>query len=113
RLDEVVDVRVERGEVAAGSGRDPSAQRGELERLGEVPQRQAVRTQLILEGGAEDAGLDARGARSAVDLEHAVEMAEIDGHGAPVDIADPRFDTTHDARAAAVGNRRGARVGTP
>ena len=42
RLDEVVDVRVERGEVAAGAGGDPAAERRELERLGEVAQRQPV-----------------------------------------------------------------------
>ncbi len=40
RLDEVVDVRVERGEVAAGAGGDPSAEGRELERLREVAQGQ-------------------------------------------------------------------------
>ena len=49
RLDEVVDVRVERREVAAGARRDPAAERRELERLREVAQRQAVRAQLVLE----------------------------------------------------------------
>ena len=42
RLDEVVDVRVERREVAAGAGGDPAAERRELKRLREVAQGQPV-----------------------------------------------------------------------
>ena len=49
RLDEVVDVRVERGEVAAGAGGDPAAERRVLERLRVVAQRQPVLAQLLLE----------------------------------------------------------------
>ena len=55
RLDQVVDVGVERREVAAGPGRDPAAQGRVLERLREVAQREAVLAQLLLErrpGGA-------------------------------------------------------------
>ena len=72
RLDEVVDVRVERREVAAGARGDPAAERRELEGLREVAQRQAVLGELLLEARAGRAGLDARGARDRVDLEHAV-----------------------------------------
>ena len=52
RLDEVVDVRVQRGEVAARAGGDPAAERRVLERLREVAQRQAVLAQLVLEARA-------------------------------------------------------------
>ena len=41
-LDEVVDVRVQRGVVAAGAGGQPAAEGGELEALREVAQGQAV-----------------------------------------------------------------------
>ena len=48
--------------MATGAGRDPSAERGELERLGEVAQRIAVRAQLIFERGTEHTALDPRSA---------------------------------------------------
>jgi len=60
RFDEVVDVRMERGVVAAGTRREPSAERRELERLREVPQRQTVRPQLVFERRPVHACLDAR-----------------------------------------------------
>src|SRR3954453_5729253 len=41
RLHEIVDVRVHAGIVTAGSRRQPAAERRELERLREVPQRVA------------------------------------------------------------------------
>ena len=73
RLDQVVDVGVEGGEVPAGPGGEPAAEGGELEGLREVAQGQAVRAQLVFQVRAEDAGLDAGGAAGRVDLEHAVE----------------------------------------
>ena len=42
RFDQVVDVGVDGGEVAAGAGRDPAAERRVLKRLRVVAQRQAV-----------------------------------------------------------------------
>ena len=42
RLDQVVDVGVDGREVAAGAGRDPAAERRELERLREVAQGEPV-----------------------------------------------------------------------
>ena len=80
RLDEVVDVRVERRVVAAGAGGEPAAERRELERLREVPQRQPVRAQLVLEGGpSTPAWMRARAAHG-VHFGHRVEPAQIDGH---------------------------------
>ncbi len=67
RLDEVVDVGLERREVAARAGRDPAAERRELERLREVAQGQAVRPQAVLELRAEGAGPDQRRAGDLVD----------------------------------------------
>ena len=47
--DEVVHVGASGGEVAARARRDPAADRGVLERLGVVPERQAVSGELLLE----------------------------------------------------------------
>src|SRR5437870_7538604 len=113
RLHELVDVGVERRVVAAGAGRDPAAERRELERLREVAEREPVRPELLLERGAEYAGLDARRARGAIDLEHAVEAGEIQGDGAGVARADGRLYAAHDARAASVRDDRRVRSRAP
>ena len=102
-------MRVERREVAAGAGRDPAAERRELERLREVAQRQPVLAELLLEPRAGRAGLDARRARDRVDLEHAVERAAGRSTTAPRSRPRPRLDAADDARAAAVRDRRRAR----
>ena len=59
--------------MAAGPGGQPAAERGELEALREVAQRQAVRAQLVLQRGPEHAGLDPRGPAGRVDLQHPVQ----------------------------------------
>ena len=84
RLDEVLDVRPQRREVAAGARGDPAAERGVLERLREVAQRQPVLAQLRLERGPVAPAWMQRGARDLVDLEHAVERAQVDRDGAVV-----------------------------
>src|SRR3970282_1548030 len=104
RFDELVDVRVERRVVAAGAGGDPAAERGELERLREVAQREPVRPELFLERGAEDARLDAGGARGAVHLQHAVEPGEVERERAAIPGPDVRLDAAHHARTTAVWN---------
>ena len=106
RLDEVVDVRVQRRVVTAGARREPAAERRELERLREVAQREPVRAELVLERGAVHAGLDPRRARLAVDLEHPVERAEVDADRAAVVVVDVALDAADHRRAAAVGDRR-------
>jgi hypothetical protein len=60
RLHQVVDVRIEGREVAAGPRRDPATERRELEGLREVAQREAVLAQLVLEPRARRARLDQR-----------------------------------------------------
>ena len=78
-----------------------------------MAQRELVRPQLVLERGAEYAALDARRARDAVDLEYAIELAEIERDDARVAVADARFDAAHDARPAAIRNAGGAGAGAP
>ena len=72
-----------------GARGDPAAERRELERLRVEAQRQAVRGELLLEPRAGRAGLDARRARDGVDLEHAVQRAQVDRHRARVRRAGP------------------------
>ena len=87
--------------MAAGAGGDPAAERGELEALRIVPQRQPVRAQLRLERRPEHAGLDARRAAGAVDLQHPGEPFEVERQRRGVAGADRRLDAADDARAAA------------
>ena len=72
-----------------------------------------MRAKLILERRTEHARLDARGARDAIDLEHAIEMREIDRYGARVCIVARQFDAADHARPAAVRDRRGSRGRAP
>ena len=88
-------------EVAAGPGRDPAAERRVLEGLREVAQGQAVLAQLLLQPRARRARLDPRRQRAGVDLQHAVEPAQVDRHRRP--LAQPRLDPADDAGAAAEG----------
>src|SRR6478609_435005 len=93
---------VEAREMAARAGRDPAAERRALETLREMSKRQVVRLKLCLERRPECAGLDAGGARGLVDLDHATELAQVDGHRSLVArrIA-LGLDAADDARSAA------------
>src|SRR6185437_4727493 len=104
-LHEVLDVGPRSGEVTGGARGDPAAERGQLERLWEVAQGQAVLGQLGLQVGAGRAPLDESCTRDLVDLEHAAQAAEVDRDGAVVGGADVGLDSPHDTGAAAVGNR--------
>src|SRR5581483_9863355 len=103
----------ERREVPAGTGRDPAAERADLERLREVPQRQSVRPELVLERRPEHAGLDARRPRRAIDLEDAIEPAEVDAEDAPTARVGRRLHAAHDARPAAVRDRDQVALAAP
>ena len=107
-FDEVVDVGVERREMAARAGRDPAAQRRVLKALRKMPERETVRLQGGLEGRAEDAALDARGAAGAVDLQDLIEPLEIEADRAGEAVAHVRIDAADHARAAAERDHRGA-----
>src|SRR5262249_19050573 len=91
-----------RREVAAGAGGDPAAERAELERLREMPERETVRAEALLECRPEDARLDARGPRRAIDLEHAVEVLQIDRDRAAVRVVAGRLAAAAPAGRAAV-----------
>ena len=58
-------------------------------------------------------GLDQRGARGAVDLEHLVEPPEVERHRTGVPAADPRLDSADDARPSAVRDDRRTAVAAP
>src|SRR5262245_47299426 len=93
---------VEGGEVTAGTGGDPAAERRALETLGEMTQREPVRLESRLKRRPESAGLDACSTRGLVDLDHAAKLAQVDGHCRLMSrrIA-PWLDSTDDARSAA------------
>ena len=109
RLDEVVDVGLQRGEVAARARGDPAAERRELERLREVAQREPVPAQLVLERrtGARRPGCGpsarpgrprARGRARRRSMRHTPVKPS----------AERRLDAADDARAAAERDRRRA-----
>src|SRR4029453_13071451 len=81
RLDEVVDVRLQRREMAARAGGDPAAQRRVLERLRVVAEGLPVGLELLLEAGTRGPGLDAGRPRARINVEHAVEPAQVDRYG--------------------------------
>src|SRR5437588_487023 len=83
---------VQRREVSARARGDPAAEGRELERLREVPQRQTVLGELLLEVRADRARLDPRRLRDGVDLEHAVERLKVDRDRTGVLLAEPRLD---------------------
>src|SRR5580704_8705635 len=94
-------MRVEGREMAARTRRDPAAEGRVLEALREMPQGQPVRLQLRLQGRAEGAGLDAGGARGAVDLDDPPQMAQIEADRGLVAAVEACLDAADDAAAAA------------
>jgi hypothetical protein len=78
-----------------------------------VTQRDAVRAQLVLERGAVHARLDARRSRCTVDVQHLIEVAQVDSDRAAVRVADVALHPAHHRRAAAVGNRGRTGLGAP
>ena len=112
-LDEVLDVGAHRREVTRRARRDPAPEGRELERLREVAERHRVRAQPRLEHGARRSGLDARGARELVDLQHAVHCPQVHRDGAVVAVRDLRRDASDDRGPAAVGDRGHALARAP
>ena len=100
--------------MAARPGRDPAAQCRIFEALRKMPQGQGVRLELRLERGTKDAGLDAGGARGAVDFDDAVEMPQIERDRRPARGAvDRRLDAADDAAAGAERDQRRLRAARP
>ena len=111
RVDQVVDVGLQGGEMAARPGRDPAAEGGELERLGKMAQGEPAGPQAVLEVGPERPGPDQGRARDLVDLDDPAQRTEVDRDGPAVAVSDPGLDAADDARAAAEGHRRQPPVG--
>jgi hypothetical protein len=78
-----------------------------------VAEGEPAAAQVVLEVGPEHPRLDPRSARDLVDLEHAVEAAEVDRDRSGVILTHPRLDAADDTRAAAVRDRRDPRVRAP
>ena len=113
RLGEVVDVGEHGGEVATGPGREPAAERGELEGLREEPQRVAAGPELLLQVRPEHAGLDERRSAGRVDLQHPVHRPEVEADGPGVPVADSGLDPADHRRAAAEGDHGDPGVAAP
>ena len=97
---------VEGREVAAGAGRDPAAEGGELERLREVAQGQVVLAELVLECGPAAPRPGSVPPATRCRSRARGRAGEVDRDRAAVPVADPRLDPADDAGAAAVGDRR-------
>lgn len=93
--------------MTAGPGRQPAAQRGELEALREVSQRQSVGTQLVLQQGAEGPGLDPGGPPGRIDLQDPVHGGQVHGQHGAVGVA-PVLHAARHRRAAAERDDRDA-----
>src|SRR5262249_54835472 len=101
RLHEIVDMRVEGGEVATRAGRDPSTQRGKFKRLWKIANGVAVRAKLIVQRRTEHASLNTGRPRNLIHFEYAVQMLEIDRNRAAIAITRGRLDSPNHAGAAA------------
>ena len=113
-FDEIVDMRIEAGEMAARPGRDPAAQRRIFETLRKMPQRDAMRLELVFQRRTIGAAFDQRGARGLIDLDDLAEIAQVERDGRLVAHAiGARLDTAADARTAAERRQRGARRRRP
>jgi hypothetical protein len=76
--EEPLDPPVAERLLAAGAGRDPAAERRELERLREVPERETARAQLRLEVGPLHARAERRQPARLVEREEPREAREVD-----------------------------------
>ena len=105
-FDEIVDMGIEGGEMAAGAGGDHAAERSQLHALGEVAHGEAMGFQLRFHRRHANAALDARGAAGLVDLENLVEGGQVEADGAVVAATDRGLDPAADRGAAAERNDR-------
>ena len=103
-FDEIVDMRVERREVAARAGGDPAAQGRELEALRVVADGEAVRPSAASSAGPWMPAWMRAARLVAVDLEHAIEAAQVEADDAGIEVADVRLDAADDRGAAAKGD---------
>ena len=88
--------------MAAGAGGNPAAERGELEALRVVAQREAVGPQLRFQPRPVGAGLDSGGAGDVVNFDDLIQGGQVDGDDAIV--AFGRLEPGDGGAAAAVGD---------
>ena len=89
------------GKMAARSRRNPAAKRRKFKTLREVPQRKAMRLELVFQGRTISAGFDRCSTRYRVHFNDFGEIAQIEGDGSLVlDAVNARLDAAADARAA-------------
>ena len=106
-LDEIVDVALPGGGVARRPGGDHPPERRQRVGLRVVAQRQAMLAQLALDPRPTRAGADPRCLRDRVDLQHLVEVRQVDRDDAVEAVGiDDRLDAADDIRAAPVGDHR-------
>jgi DNA-binding CsgD family transcriptional regulator len=103
-LNAVVDVRIERGEMAACAGGDPSPEGGKLKALRKMPQ--GVLPEARFEFGARRAGFDVGHAVDGVDGEHPSHRAERQGERAVMFGSGDGLEARDHGGAAAVGKHR-------
>src|ERR1700704_5708487 len=97
------------GEMAARSRRNPAAKRRIFKTLREMPQREAMRPELVFQGGTKGAGFDRCGARYRIHFDDFGEIVQIEGDPSlMLDAVNERLDAAADARAASKGRQRSA-----
>jgi hypothetical protein len=100
-FDEIVDVGMKTGEMAARSRRNPAAKRRKFKTLREVPQREAMRLELVFQRRTIGAGFNRCGARYRIHFDDFGEIAQIEGDGSlMLDAVNARLDAAAHARAA-------------
>jgi len=104
RLDEVVDMGMVRGVMAAGAGRYPTSERRKFKALREMTQCESVGPQLVFQGRTVDASLDQGGAGKFVNLQDLVQGSQVDGYHS-VEVPGWLYPS-HGGTATAVGNHR-------
>src|ERR1700730_14294182 len=108
-FDEIVDMSMKTGKMAARSRCNPAAKRRKFKTLREVPQREAMRLELVFQGRTIGAGFDRCSARYGVHFDDFREIAQIEGDGCLVlDAVNARLYAAADARAAAKRRQRSA-----
>ena len=78
-----------------------------------MPQRQAVRLQLCLQSRAQRARRDPRGPRGTVDLQHPLQVAEVDADRAAITVTYIGLDPAGHTGATAERDRRDTRIAAP
>ena len=110
RFGQIIDVGIQGREVAARAGGQPAAEAGEGEGLREVPQRQIVRAQLLLDPRPQGPGLNPRGPADPVDVQDRAHHGDVHRDRRPVEA---RLDSADHRTAAAVGNHGNPVARTP